>query len=190
MRRLWIAAVIASLTGCGNMSGVSGQTDFACKAPPGVTCSSLSGVYANAVANNLPGLRKDVSTLDKKQSEDKPRYQGSKTPITGEAQLSGRAIRTQAKVLRIWIAPWEDSEGDLHDQAYTYVVVDPGRWAIEHNHRQIVDQYRPVFVKQTPVKATLPATSQQPVVQPITQQGGINMPGTQIYSGEQTGVVE
>jgi hypothetical protein len=39
------------------MSGLSGSSDYACKAPDGVTCDSVSGTYANAIHNNLPSQR-------------------------------------------------------------------------------------------------------------------------------------
>ena len=35
-------------------------------------------------------------------------------------------------MLRLWIAPWEDADGDLNDAALVHVVVDHGRWRIEH----------------------------------------------------------
>lgn len=41
------------------------------------------------------------------------------------------ALRSEPRVLRLWIAPWEDSDGDLHDAALVHVVVDTGRWLIE-----------------------------------------------------------
>jgi hypothetical protein len=37
------------------MSGLDGQGKFSCKAPDGIACASLAGVYANALQNNLPG---------------------------------------------------------------------------------------------------------------------------------------
>ena len=47
-----------ALTGCSSlMTGLDGQGGFSCKAPDGISCASLSGVYANAVQNNLPGQR-------------------------------------------------------------------------------------------------------------------------------------
>ena len=51
---LGLTAIIAiGLSGCaGSLTGLEGESKFACKAPDGVTCSSLSGIYANAVANN------------------------------------------------------------------------------------------------------------------------------------------
>ncbi|EXI83508.1 MAG: hypothetical protein AW12_02602 [Candidatus Accumulibacter sp. BA-94] len=37
------------LAGCaGTMSGLDGQGKFSCKAPDGIACASLAGVYANA----------------------------------------------------------------------------------------------------------------------------------------------
>ena len=46
------------LSGCMSMSGLSGSSSYACKAPDGVTCDSVSGTYANAVQNNLPSQRR------------------------------------------------------------------------------------------------------------------------------------
>ena len=48
---------VVSLAGCMSLSGLSGNSSYACKAPDGVTCQSVSGTYANAVANNLPAQR-------------------------------------------------------------------------------------------------------------------------------------
>jgi hypothetical protein len=38
--------------------------------------------------------------------------------------------RLPAKVMRIWIAPWEDSRGDLHAPGYLYTEIEPRRWTI------------------------------------------------------------
>lgn len=162
MRKLVIAVMLpAILTGCAStLSGLDGETKFACKAPEGVSCASLSGVYANAVANNLPALRK----------EGKGEAQAAQ--IIGRAPSSGDPIRSQPKILRIWIAPWEDSEGDLHDQSYIYVVADPGRWVIEHNQKQIVDRYRPTFIQPS---------QGNPAQKPSTS-SGVVLPGAQGYA--------
>ena len=34
------------------------------------------------------------------------------------------------RVLRLWVAPWEDAGGDLHDETYLYLRIDDGRWAL------------------------------------------------------------
>jgi hypothetical protein len=40
------------------------------------------------------------------------------------------AWRAPAQVMRIWIAPWEDSRGDLHAPGYLYTEILPRRWRI------------------------------------------------------------
>jgi conjugal transfer pilus assembly protein TraV len=154
------------------MSGLDGETKFSCKAPDGVTCSSLSGVYANAVANNLPALRKEEKLASQAKGD------GRNDSITGRVQDSGTPIRTQSKVLRIWIAPWEDSDGDLHDQSYVYVVADTGRWVIEHSQKRIIDRYRPTFLQAGKASQTQ-GKQTQPQQQPAG--GGVVLPGAQGY---------
>jgi len=114
MRNVAAAILISMLLGgcASTMSGLDGGNQFSCKAPDGVTCSSLSGVYANAVANNLPALRKN----GKPDNAERSNVGGRE--IAGRAPVSGDPIRTQPKVLRVWIAPWEDMDGDLHDQSF------------------------------------------------------------------------
>jgi len=162
---------------------MDGESKFSCKAPDGVTCSSLSGVYANAVANNLPGLRKDGKGDPAARPPSKESPDGT---ITGQAASSGDPLRTQARVLRIWIAPWEDTEGDLHDQSYIYVVANAGRWTIEHSQRHIVDRYRPTFIKAAPGGQALqkPLTPSQ---KPSRSFGGPSLPGNQAIGPGGTG---
>ena len=50
-------AAAGLLAGCGSMSGLDASSSFSCKAAPGVTCQSISGVHQNASAGNLPFQR-------------------------------------------------------------------------------------------------------------------------------------
>ncbi len=45
----------AVIAGCGNLSGLDAKDSFACKAPDGVLCASMTGIYSNAQQSNLPG---------------------------------------------------------------------------------------------------------------------------------------
>jgi conjugal transfer pilus assembly protein TraV len=40
-------------------------------------------------------------------------------------------IRTPSKVMRVWIAPWEDSDGDLNVSGYVYTEIEPRRWMVD-----------------------------------------------------------
>jgi hypothetical protein len=44
--------------------------------------------------------------------------------------------RTAAQVLRIWIAPWEDEDGDLHLGSRVYTEVEGRRWLVAEPHRR------------------------------------------------------
>lgn len=50
-------AALIPLAGCVNMSGLSGGSKYACAAPDGVACESVSGTYVNALHENLPSQR-------------------------------------------------------------------------------------------------------------------------------------
>ena len=134
--RYWLVSpFLLALAGCaGTMSGLDGQGKFSCKAPDGISCASLSGVYANAVQNNLPGQRPPTEAA----------RESAAPKIAHQATISGEPIRSAQKVRRVWLAPWEDDEEVLHDQSYFYLVVDPGRWQVEHSRRMASEGYRPV----------------------------------------------
>ncbi|WP_421883729.1 type IV conjugative transfer system lipoprotein TraV [Methylibium sp.] len=145
---LWVG-VAAMFTGCTSMSGLSGSSSYACKAPDGVTCDSVSGTYANAVQNNLPSQRSRTSA---------PPLQGSGAPQPAPSRAASAALptalaaasasptplRSSARILRLWFKPWEDADRDLYDQGYVYVQIDSGQWLIEHAQRQIRDVYAPL----------------------------------------------
>ena len=97
----------------------------------------MTGIYSNAQQNNLPGQR--VHPTGAPQTAATEREGVMSQPVH-----TGTPIRSAPRILRVWFAPWEDADGDLHDQSYVYLPVDAGRWLIEHTQRRIQDGYRPV----------------------------------------------
>ena len=122
------------LPGC-SMTGMDAQKSFSCKAPPGISCSSLSGVYANAVADNLPGSTTKQASVYGKEGQ-------GRSTVAGEAPATGTPLLSVPTVLRVWIAPWEDNRKVLHDQSFLYAVADPGHWQVAHSKKKIAEQYR------------------------------------------------
>ena len=59
-------------------------------------------------------------------------------------------IRTPAQVMRIWIAPWEDAEGDLMVSNYVYTELEPRRWMIGKAAPTISPSLIPLQVEQRP----------------------------------------
>jgi conjugal transfer pilus assembly protein TraV len=143
--------ITATLCACGSMSGLQATSEYACKAPAGVKCDSVSGTYYNALQNNLPVQRQQHAPAPGAGAAPSSLPLSAPTgtlPAPAVADPSSTqavaSIRSQPKVLRLWIKPWEDSDRDLHDQGYVYVQVDPGRWLVDHAQRQIREAFAPL----------------------------------------------
>ena len=155
--RLFPAIAAMTLAGCSSMSGLDAKNTFSCKAPDGILCESMTGIYVNAQQKNLPGQRiTHKGDIDTEISRAK--VTDTASSVLTKPIYSGTPIRSAPLVLRIWFAPWEDTDGDLHDQSYVYLPVNNGRWLIEHNRRRIQDAYRPV---RAPVAQTAQSSGSQ-----------------------------
>lgn len=162
---LSVIALAATLGGCGNFSGLDGSSSFTCKAPEGVSCTSVSGVYANSVANKLPAptstpvdkhaapSKSDNPDTANKVDKSMPSY-GSIASLRQAAPTSGDPVLSPPRILRIWLAPWEDQDGDLRDQSYLYVMWDRGEWNIQHSRSNLMNQYAPVSLLPIPASAS------------------------------------
>lgn len=155
--RLGAVCLLLPLGACMNMSGLGGDSKYACKAPDGVACDSVSGTYANALHNNLPSQQAQRSARRQKEASDESPSSTlgraiSSVPSASGMDMTPSPLRSQARILRLWIKPWEDADGDLYDQGYVYVQVDNGQWQIDHVQRQIRDLYAPL--KPPPKPAT------------------------------------
>ena len=185
-----------ALAGCVNMSGLGGGSKYACAAPEGVACDSVSGTYANAVRNRLPGQRHAPEAPDQATGTAMPPEQrpspGREMPFpaaaSGQADAqpsdtAAWALRSGPRVLRLWTKAWEDADGDLWDQGYVYVQVSSGQWDIEHVQQRARDRYAPL--RPPSVQPTGPTTApsapevppQMPSVAPA-QLPTATLPGT------------
>lgn len=166
---LLAGTAVLGLSGCAsNLSGVGGSPTYACKAPAGAQCTSVSGVYANAgqgarqlLGSDAPravgsgvlgtpvadatshgpvvrsGAGAPAPTVSSAETQPAPAPASGATTVASTAPSgavpaqSTAALRTAPRVLRLWIAPWEDSDGDLHEASTVHVLIDHGRWLIE-----------------------------------------------------------
>ena len=136
------------LSGCASsLSGVGSTENYACKAPIGAQCTSVSGVYANAnpvAARAVHEAPLPSQSLLATMAGPAPARQAKPASPTGTSMVppsgasagaatapSPAALRSAPRVMRLWIAPWEDADGDLHDASFVHVVIDTGRWLIE-----------------------------------------------------------
>lgn len=114
---VWVGSVVLM----GLFSGCA--VKYGCPAPEGVTCKSISEVYAKSRGQG-------------KAAGDRGKTEPVKESILPAPDPRLRApdsavpLRSVPKVLRVWIAPWIDEEGDLHQEGHLYMVVDSGEWVI------------------------------------------------------------
>lgn len=147
MKTVLCTGALLTLSGCMSMSGLSGSSSYACKAPEGVACDSVSGTYANAVQNNLPSQRQRRSAPGSPERSDSPppSMAAASTPaLQVSLPPTPVSLRSAPRILRLWFKPWEDADHDLYDQGYVYVQIDAGQWQIEHVQRQIRDANAPL----------------------------------------------
>lgn len=159
MRTALLLGAPLLLAGCVNMSGLDGESRYACAAPDGVACDSVSGTYANAVHHNLPSQRAaapaggprapaaaNAASASTTAAPSRPLLTGALPAVSepGTEARAGTALRSPPRVLRLWTKPWEDADGDLWDQGYVYVQVDGGRWQLDHVQQRIRDRYVPL----------------------------------------------
>jgi conjugal transfer pilus assembly protein TraV len=173
-------ASLLALGGCVNLSGLDGTSSHACKAPEGVNCDSVSGTYANALQNNLPGRRPQAAAPEAPATPVIPASTPSRTTsalATRTSQTTGPnavPLRSSARILRLWFKPWEDADRDLYDQGYVYVQIDSGRWLVEHAQREIREAYAPL---RPPPRAAAASDGREPAAAaPSTTTGARPVP--------------
>jgi conjugal transfer pilus assembly protein TraV len=156
-----LSALTALSAGCAStMSGVGGAGSYACQAPSGTQCTSVSGVYANSTHGALP-----AAILPKAASAPSPSPGTSVTVTAAITSPPTAPIRSQPRVLRLWIAPWEDADGDLHEASVVHVLVDAGRWLIERvlpANRNGIDAVRPPRPSHVPASGGSSLTDPEP----------------------------
>lgn len=144
-RPLLAAAALASLVlaGC---SGLGGSSSLTCKMPDGVRCDSVSNTYSESTRGELPSQRRRQAPMEPSPSGTSSTSQGGDVPlmqVDPRMVPVGMPVRSQARVVRVWIKAWEDADGDLHDQTFVYLPVTEGRWLVEHKQREIRNAYAP-----------------------------------------------
>ena len=133
-----------------------GGPKYGCTYGQGVSCQSLSTVYKESLSGELEEKKEEQRNLRELLQEKRPRKLGSggvsdyktkeqnssssevssfpdSSPIAYNPGLKSDQpnivpLRTPPDVLRVWIAPWEDTNGALHGGNYIYLVVNSGRW--------------------------------------------------------------
>lgn len=127
---------VGILTGCGSLTGLQdAESNFACSVDMTPRCASLSSVHESL---DKEEAQKNF-TFESSSSEE-----GSNTVKIREVTTDGQPIdrlayetplmtpkRAPEEILRVWIAPYIDTDGDLHAEHVVFTTVRRARWAPE-----------------------------------------------------------
>ena len=123
VRSILIFSLILLLTSC--------SAKYACKDTvdiQGERCDPISTVYEKKVLEEgrvSPGEKK-------KKGNNEPGVSPSEdvNAVKNLFYEEEKPLRLPPKVIRVWIAPWEDADGDLYQPSYIYSEISPkrGRW--------------------------------------------------------------
>lgn len=144
MRIVWGMLVVSALSGCAGF----GNPEYGCKGmPEGTKCMATRDIY------EATGGGQSIIVLNATTKEENPRRpEGNQAEINTQAEVMSAQtitdpvidnfvtpnlpdrpvpVRTPSKVMRIWVASWEDvSSGALISPGYIYTEIEPRRWVI------------------------------------------------------------
>lgn len=127
--------------------GGCATTKFQCPAPNGIACMSAPGVYQLTNAPGKAGMAAASAQLESNaehhhHSDDAvitttdlsmgdPPAAARQTPVT-PLPKPGDVIPLvePARVMRIWIGPWQDADGNLHMASRVYTEIQPKHWSV------------------------------------------------------------
>ena len=144
---------------CLNLCACSTTSEtFDCKAGKGVGCKSISEVNQmvdsdtriqggfgeskvekgkqpvlplETASLSTPSMATDSLTVEK----DKTLLQQTEIPLSDTIAVH----RVQEEHLRVWIAPFQDEQGNLHEGSVIYTILKPGYWQLRASPQRVMD---------------------------------------------------
>jgi len=120
-----VLSVMLALVGCAS-------TDYGCKGMPNEpACMSAVDAYKATDKSNTT-IRSSKGEHAKGEESSVSVSNAEPTRLVPAPKIDDPTpIRTPSKVMRVWIAPWEDSDGDLNLSGYVYTEIEPRRWMVD-----------------------------------------------------------
>jgi len=169
-----IPTLLIGLVGC--------STQYGCKGlPEDPACLSVVEAYqitdkANATVrpsqNNSPTAGKPGETTPSSASGSASTLAGTDNRRTNSAPIpridDPTPIRTPSKVMRIWVAPWEDSDGDLNVSGYLFTELEPRRWMVGKAAPSVATSLKPLqVIRREKEKKRIPSNADTATMNPM-----------------------
>jgi conjugal transfer pilus assembly protein TraV len=113
LRKILLILLITFLSGCAHLN-----SEFDCPMKPGISCESLDKVNARIDRGEI-GNDESCSNI----SISPPSYL-----TASNIKNSRHPLRFSETVMRVWVAPFEDTSGNYHQESEIFTVVKPGAW--------------------------------------------------------------
>ena len=128
-----------------------GSSRYGCPAKSGYSCKSVSEVYAEVTSGRrsaedpfyeFPGNKKSarIAGDTRKNPTKGNRFRSGKDKRnrTDKGEVGGAEAEEEKtmpvylppRVIRLWIAPWQDTSGVFHSEKYVYLLAGRGRWTL------------------------------------------------------------
>lgn len=131
--------LLGSLSGCASLN-----SSFDCKKPPLVMCKSLDQVNTMVNRGQLGRGLEDPGCPTCSREPQKPIVNMENipsgnftTPYPQAALNQGDPLRYGETVMRIWVASYQDDNGNYYQPSELYTVIKPGYW-INHPPKAVV----------------------------------------------------
>lgn len=114
----WLMVSALTLSACSSMNG-----SFDCPNKAGVNCKSLDQINGMVDSGQIQGRSGLTGSDDQRTvSTEFESYPGA------VSYHPGAPLRYGETVQRIWVAPYEDTEGNYHQDSLMYAIVKHGHW--------------------------------------------------------------
>ncbi len=125
----------------GSCAGAGVGANYSCPLPKGRSCKSVSEVYDEVETGRTTVSSPEAVTknkdAEKKKNKSSLFFHPSRSFVRqaekrDNKQLSDAKwpIYSAPKVLRLWIAPWQDSDGIFHSEKHIHLLTEKGTWTI------------------------------------------------------------
>ncbi len=161
-RRIAAASLLLSgivIAGCSGL-GI-GEEEFTCKTTDaGQPCSSSWDVYKATNDGKNPSrdarAKRVAAAGGEEQKHDEGLLKNGRSDFVLDNYVTNRLpdepvpVRTPPQVMRIWVAPYEDTEGDFIVSGYVYSEISPRRWTLGVNNEKSMNTnlYQPLARQQ------------------------------------------
>ena len=123
-------AVLLSLV-CLSLGGCSTSSEtFDCQAGKGIGCKSISTVNKMVDQGSLGDIEEGKQSIELPSSV--PVISTASLPQQTEISLIDEFFvqRIQEEHLRVWLAPFQDAQGNFHEGNIVHTVLKPGFWQV------------------------------------------------------------